>query len=88
MSVEQSEAGEVFGCPCCGYKTIAEPGCFEICAVCFWEDDGQGDADADIARGGPNGVLSLSGARANFKLYGASDPKFIGSVRKPLPDEV
>jgi hypothetical protein len=26
--------------------------------VCFWEDDGQDDHDADLVRGGPNGALS------------------------------
>ncbi|WP_326608352.1 hypothetical protein OG930_04775 [Streptomyces sp. NBC_01799] len=28
-----------------------------MCPVCFWEDDGQGDHDADRVRGGPNGRL-------------------------------
>lgn len=30
-----------FPCPCCWYKTFdAEPdGSFDICPVCFWEDD-------------------------------------------------
>lgn len=26
-------------CPCCGYKTIKERGCYDICKVCYWEDD-------------------------------------------------
>lgn len=28
-------------CPCCGYKTLESkpPGTFEICEICFWEDD-------------------------------------------------
>ncbi len=26
-------------CLCCGSKTIVERGMFEICPVCFWEDD-------------------------------------------------
>lgn len=59
-------------CPCCGYPTIAEPAAFEVCPVCFWEDDGQGDGDADAVRGGPNGPLSLTEARANFRAFGAS----------------
>lgn len=28
-------------CPCCGFLTLDERGTFEICPVCFWEDDGQ-----------------------------------------------
>ncbi|MBP8300793.1 MAG: hypothetical protein KA020_10535 [Planctomycetes bacterium] len=60
-------------CPCCRYLTLSERGAWCICPVCFWEDDGQGDADADVVRGGPNGVLSLTIARASFTSIGASD---------------
>lgn len=28
-----------YNCLCCGYKTIEERAEFEICPVCFWEDD-------------------------------------------------
>ncbi len=32
---------EKFVCPCCGYKTFAEQlnRHYNICEVCFWEDD-------------------------------------------------
>ncbi|WP_369334942.1 CPCC family cysteine-rich protein [Xanthomonas sacchari] len=59
-------------CPCCSYKTLSERGAFEICAVCFWEDDGQDDDDADEVLGGPNGNLSLTQARANYQQFGVS----------------
>ena len=62
--------------------------CDEICKVCFWEDDGQDDHDADDVRGGPNGTLSLRQARLNFGVYGASDRKFVSNVRPPSPDEL
>jgi hypothetical protein len=55
--------------------------------VCFWEDDGQDDHDANKVRGGPNGRLSLSDAREAFTLEGASDQKFAKNVRAPLADE-
>lgn|SRR5678816_4452960 len=55
-------------CPCCQCLTLAEPAAFEICSVCSWEDDGQGDSDADEVRGGPNGSLSLTDARRGFLL--------------------
>ena len=74
-------------CPCCGFLTLRDRGGFEMCAVCWWEDDGQDDADADVVRGGPNGELSLSVARANFRSVGASDPRFVKSVRPALPEE-
>jgi hypothetical protein len=75
-------------CPCCGFKTLDERGGFEICQVCYWEDDGQDDYDADVVRGGPNGSLSLTGARANYRQFGACDEQSIGSVRPPRPDEL
>jgi hypothetical protein len=56
--------------------------------VCFWEDDGQDDYDADVVRGGPNGVLSLTQARANYRQFGACAERFIGDVRQPRPDEL
>ncbi len=75
-------------CPCCGCKTLGERGGFEICEVCFWEDDGQDDHDADVVRGGPNGALSLTQARANYRRFGACDERSVGSVRPPRPEEL
>lgn len=28
-----------FACPCCGCLTLEERGGYDICPVCFWEDD-------------------------------------------------
>lgn len=70
-------------CPCCGYKTLSVRGAFELCPVCFWEDDGQDDYDADLVRGGPNGSLSLTEARSNFLRFGACDENSADSVRPP-----
>jgi hypothetical protein len=74
-------------CPCCHYRTLHERGGFEICPVCFWEDDGQDDHDSDDVRGGPNGLLSLTQARDNFEASGACDPAFRGAVRLPSESE-
>jgi hypothetical protein len=52
--------------------TLRERGAFEICLVCGWEDDGQDDADADVVRGGPNGDVSLTEARRNFRAFGVT----------------
>ena len=68
-------------CPCCGCKTLDERGGYEICPVCFWEDDGQDEQDADVVRGGPNGNLSLTAARANYATIGAMHPAFVHKVR-------
>jgi hypothetical protein len=74
-------------CPCCGYKTLLERAGDEICAVCFWHDDGQDDRDADVVRGGPNYELSLTQARSNFKTFGACCADNVAHVRPPLDNE-
>jgi len=56
-------------CPCCGERTLSRSAAYEICSRCGWEDDGQGDADADEVRGGPNVGLSLTQARANWTRH-------------------
>jgi len=76
-----------YRCPCCQFKTLHGRGGDEICPVCFWEDDGQDDHDAEEVRGGPNGTLSLVQARNNFTAFGASDQKCVTHVRPPLADE-
>lgn len=94
--VDQLENSSVHGrhedgphrCPCCGYRTLGERGGYEICSVCFWEDDGQDDHDADRVRGGPNGSLSLTAARANYGRIGACDERSVEHVRPPRPDEM
>ena len=81
------EDGSLYPCPCCGYKTLSERGGFKICPVCFWEDDGQDDAEADLVRGGPNYSLSLTQARANFERIGACEKRCIKHVRAPRSEE-
>ena len=56
-------------CPCCGYLTLHERGAYEICRLCWWEDDGQDDPHAEEVRGGPNGDVSLADARRNFRSH-------------------
>lgn len=74
-------------CPCCGFRTLGENGVFDICPVCLWEDDGQGDSDCDTVRGGPNGDLSLQQARLNFAAFGACSTQAVRHVRPPLDAE-
>ena len=57
-------------CPCCGYATLDARGEYDICTVCWWEDDGQDNDNANIVRGGPNSNLSLTRARINFLAAG------------------
>jgi hypothetical protein len=62
-------------CPCCGSRTIGERGNYEICKVCWWEDDGQDNKHANKDMGGPNSGVSLTQGRINFINYGIYDPK-------------
>ena len=75
-------------CPCCGCRTLSRPGNDEICPVCFWHDDGQGDDQAKEIRGGPNKLLSLDEARKNYAEFGAFDKEFVPNVRPPRDEEI
>jgi hypothetical protein len=75
-------------CPCCYCQTLSKRDDFEICPVCFLEDDGQDDHDADVVRSGPNGRLSLKQARSNYEEFGACDKQMVNNVRKPRSEEV
>ena len=77
----------LMACPCCGHATLTARGFYEICPVCFWEDDGQDNDDADLWHGGPNRV-SLREGRVNFLRFGASIEADCESVRRPTAEEV
>jgi hypothetical protein len=75
-----------YKCPCCGYYTLDYgPGHFDICPVCYWEDDNI-QADDPTYWGGAN-VISLNEARENYKKFGASEECFLDSVRPPTEEE-
>jgi hypothetical protein len=76
-------------CEVCGFYTFknTERDSFEICEVCFWEDDGFND-NPDEVRGGPNQDLSLNQARANFKQFGAYSQHAAQYTRRPHEDEL
>jgi hypothetical protein len=69
-------------CPCCGRATLSERGGYEICPVCFWEDDGSEDERTR----GPNRV-TLAEARRNYLTLGAAEVRDIPHVRPPAADE-
>jgi hypothetical protein len=69
-------------------RDSSERGAHDICPVCFWEDDGQDDHDADEVRGGPNYSPSLSEARRNFSRIGAVEERVLPHVRPPTDREL
>jgi cysteine-rich CPCC protein len=66
----------MIACPCCGHATLSERGVYQICPVCFWEDDGQDD------------TANLRKARINFMLFAANCDADREHVRPPTREEV
>jgi cysteine-rich CPCC protein len=73
-------------CPCCGYLTLLNPGRYDICAVCGWEDDPAVEWNGPDYHSGPNHI-SLSEGRANFTRFGASKENSKEFTRDPRPEE-
>ena len=86
--VKPREQKKTYRCPCCKFKTLYGRSHYELCPVCYWEDDGQDEHDAGEVRGGPNGSLSLHEAQSNFRNFGAMEEQFKSKVRKPYTDEL
>lgn len=69
-------------CPVCAYETLDSFASFDICDICFWEDD-YVNRDNPSYKDGTNGQLSLWEAQKNFMEFGASDWCVIDCVKKP-----
>src|ERR1700743_3245413 len=82
-SVARMPPVEMSRCPCCKFKTLQGRGDFEVCPVCYWEDDGQDESDDEFVRGGPNANLSLRRAQTNFAKFGAISEEYLSKVRGP-----
>ncbi len=54
-------------CPCCRYRTLSQRGAYEICPVCFWEDDG---SSLPEQFSGPNHMTVMEG-QLNFAHFGS-----------------
>jgi len=76
-----------FACPCCGHKTFKEEpnGTYNICPVCFWEDDPIQFDDPNY-EGGAN-PTSLKQAQKNYVEFGACDLNMKRNVRPPNSEE-
>jgi hypothetical protein len=73
-------------CPCCGRLTLdSGPNDYELCPVCFWEDDGIQLRWPTYARGA-NGI-SLVKAQVAYARTGAMDDIFLDKVRPARVDE-
>lgn len=75
-------------CNCCGYYTLigtAEDIAWDICPVCFWENDISGKNPAKYS--GAN-HMTLAEGRENYQKCGACDPAMLSHVRLPLAEEM
>lgn len=84
-------------CPCCGFLTLDGRYNFDICPVCFWEDEYMdGSCVGGIIQfpSGPddpspsNHELTLNEARNNYKKFGAVELRLVKYCRSPLIDEI
>lgn len=84
----QTENFDRYPCRCCLFLTLSEPetGSYEICPVCFWEDDPVQNEHPEYA-GGAN-KFSLGEARENYIRCGACDPALERHVWPPSIEEV
>lgn len=67
-------------CACCGYRTMESDGHYDICPICFWEDDPF--QKEDVYDAGANHIPLIE-AQKNYLKYGACEERFIKNVRKP-----
>src|SRR6516164_8839737 len=71
-----------FPCPCCGYLTLNEgPGKYDVCPICYWEDD-ISQLRFPTMGGGAN-KPSLLEAQKKYAEIGAIEVNFLPHVRKP-----
>jgi hypothetical protein len=77
-----------YPCPCCGNLTLDEepPGTYDICPVCYWEDDNV-QYDYPDMRGGAN-PMSLNEAKASYRAIGVISPEWKKHVRPPRECEI
>src|SRR5262249_62011638 len=70
LTVIKAGPAKVKRCPCCNSRTLYGRGQFELCPVCYWEDDGM-DQDNPW----------LGQARMNYRRFGAREERWINDVR-------
>jgi len=66
-------------CPCCDYFTLTPEADYEICPICFWEQD-YFDIELPDEISSANHGLTIREARFNFRTCGASCSEMVKNV--------
>lgn len=75
-----------YPCPCCGHLIFPEPpGSYDICEICFWEDDLV--MLRWPATGGGANDASLVEAQRNYAEFGAGERGHLVHVRTATEDD-
>ncbi len=85
---KDDEAAVRYPCPCCGFLTYRKKpvGEYDICPVCFREDDPWAYDDPDAVK--ECNRASLRQAQEKFRAFGACTEDMIPHVRAPLACEM
>ena len=74
----EGSAMVLYTCPCCGYNTLSRRSEYDICLVCFWEDDGDRDNTAYSAVN----KMTLGEAKNNFSNFGSTSEQALKFLDK------
>ncbi|QMU70167.1 CPCC family cysteine-rich protein [Streptacidiphilus sp. P02-A3a] len=74
-----------FPCPCCGHLVLESFGSWDICPICFWEDDLTQMRWPTMPSGANS--TSLVQAQRNYRAFGACDENGRQHCRQPRLDE-
>jgi len=69
-------------CLCCNYLSLLTKDDFEICEICYWEDDPLTKEVNKISS--INHGLTLEDAKKNFVKFGAVEQKYIDQVKPKI----
>jgi len=84
----EGEIANVFSCPCCGRDSLPERHGWDICPICWWEDDGTDNVEASLYYSGPNKGLQLTEGRINFLIFGIYNPNRNDLMENRAPVEM
>ncbi|MEM8864440.1 MAG: CPCC family cysteine-rich protein [Planctomycetota bacterium] len=74
-----------YSCYVCGYYTLESRCDWDVCPICFWEDDIL--ADDGLYEHSPANHMTIAEAKKNYIALGAVSQEYVSKVRKPVARE-